>query len=331
MRSDIVDELAGVAASFKCEHLQQTGSFKFRGALNAVMSLDDDAAAKGIVAHSTGNHGAAVAAAAAARRIPCTVVVPKDTPAAKIVNVQRYGARVVLCEPTQRARADAVAVESAKTGAHFVHPFNDPLVIAGQGTIGLEIVEQLAEVDAVLVPTSGGGMVSGIAAAIRALVPHARVIACEPEGKRLQDALALSTRIVDPSTADALLPTIADAIRTQPLGPVPWELASTQRLLDPHVLSVSDEQVAAAMALSMLELKQAVEPAGAVALAALLSPGFAALRDEGVLDPRSGEQRALQSVALVVCGGNVDPKTLADLVTAPAAAQQAARWIAGVA
>lgn len=139
----------GIASYFKCEHLQRTGSFKYRGALNAVFSLDDTAAAGGIVAHSSGNHGAACAAAAAARAVPCTVVVPEGTPAAKVANMERYGARVVVCEPTQTARTATSAAIAAETGATFVHPYDDAAVIAGQGTIGVEIAEELPEVDMV--------------------------------------------------------------------------------------------------------------------------------------------------------------------------------------
>ena len=210
------DAACGVRAHFKCEHLQLTGSFKYRGAANAVLRLSDADAAKGVVAHSAGNHGAALAAAAAARGIPCTVVVPSDTPEAKVLNMRRHGANVVLCEPTQQARSETAASEAAKMGgATLVHPYDDAAVIAGQGTMALELLEQCASLDAILVPTSGGGMLTGIAAAACALRPGLRVIAVEPEGKRLGEALATGRRVVDPTTANKLLDTCADAIRTQ--------------------------------------------------------------------------------------------------------------------
>jgi len=161
IRSAWVDNRTGVSVHFKCEHLQVTGSFKFRGATNAVFSLSDKVARCGIVAHSSGNHGAGCAAAAAIRGIPCVVVVPHTTPVSKIENMQRYGSEVILCEPTQRSRSETSEAEAARRGASLVHPYNDPIVIAGQGTIGLELVEQVPELDAVLVPTSGGGMVTG--------------------------------------------------------------------------------------------------------------------------------------------------------------------------
>lgn len=203
-----VDERVGVRAHFKCEHLQHTGSFKFRGAANAVLQLSDRDAAKGVVAHSAGNHGAALAAAAKARGIPCVIVVPRDTPEAKIANIRRHGAKIVLCEPTQQARTQTAALEAEKLGgAAFVHPYNDAAVIAGQGTMALELLEQCPDLDAILVPTSGGGMLGGIAAAACALRPGLRVIAVEPEGKRLGEALATGQRVVDPTTANKLLRT----------------------------------------------------------------------------------------------------------------------------
>ena len=152
---------------------------------------------------------------------------------------------------------------------------------------------------------------AGIAAAIKALRPHCRIIACEPAGKRLGDALAARTRLVDEAAADAAVKTIADAIRTQPLGEVPWVLA--EELLDRSVLSVTDEQIEDAMRISLLELKQAVEPAGAVALAALLSPAFAAVRGAGLVGD-DGARRPLKNVAAIICGGNVDAQQLRQLL-----------------
>jgi len=192
------------------------------------------------------------------RGVPCAVIVPRTTPDSKISNMKRHGAEVILCEPTQKARSETSAAEAARRGATLVHPYNDVAVIAGQGTIGLELAEEVPELDAVLVPTSGGGMLTGIAAAVRALRPHCRIIACEPAGKRLQDSFAAGRRIVDPATADVALDTVADAIRTQPLGPIPWALA--EALVDRSVLSVSDEEIRAAMRISLLEMKQVVEP-----------------------------------------------------------------------
>ena len=168
LRSPWVDKRTGVKVHFKCEHLQDTGSFKLRGATNAVFALSVDASRSGIVAHSSGNHGAGCAAAAKRRGVPCAIIVPHTTPASKIDNMKRFGSDVILCEPTQRSRSEVAAGEAARRGATLVHPYNDPLVIAGQGTIGMELAEQVPQLDAVLVPTSGGGMVTGIAVALKA-------------------------------------------------------------------------------------------------------------------------------------------------------------------
>ena len=147
LRSKWIDAAIGCACHFKAEHLQRTGSFKYRGATNAVGALDSATVGKGVVAHSSGNHGAAIAAAAAARGIPCTVVVPRTTPEAKVANMRRYGAQVVMCEPTQAARTAASAAEAERMGgAAFIHPYDDEMVIAGQGTIGIELLEQVPEV-----------------------------------------------------------------------------------------------------------------------------------------------------------------------------------------
>ena len=302
----------------QCEHLQVTGSFKYRGATNAVFALEGRAAEAGIVAHSSGNHGAGCAAAAAARGVPCAVIVPHTTPESKILNMKRYNADVLLCEPTQRSRSESAEAEAALRGARLVHPYNDEAVIAGQGTIGLELVEQVTQLDAVLVPASGGGMLTGIAVAVKALHPSCRVIACEPAGKRLQDSLTAGTRIIDPRIADVALDTLADAIRTQPLGTIPWVLA--QELVDRTVISVSDEDIRAAMRILLLEMKQAVEPAGAVALAALLSPEFSGIRDAGVPagdGDGDGGRRPMRNVGAIICGGNVDFDLLARAALSP--------------
>ena len=305
LTSELVDLASGVQCHFKAEHLQRTGSFKMRGASNAVLSLPSAQAKHGFVAHSAGNHGAALAAAAQGRGVPCTIVVPSDTPAAKVQNITRYGAAVVLCEPTQQARVQTAEAEAARMGgAHIVPPYDDPAVIAGQGTIAIELLEELPQLDAILVPVSGGGMLSGIAVAARALKPSVRVIAVEPEGKGLGRAMAEGVRVRDEAQANRLLPTIADAIRTVALGPRCWELARAH--VDPSVLSVSDEMLRAALRVSLLEMKQAVEPAGAIALAALLSPAWSRLAAQA-----EAQGAPLRSVAAVSCGGNADIGQLA--------------------
>ncbi|EOD09507.1 hypothetical protein EMIHUDRAFT_308811 [Emiliania huxleyi CCMP1516] len=287
LRSDWVDATAGCACYLKAEHLQRTGSFKQprRGSRRRGRRARRE------------------------RGVPCCVVVPRTTPGAKIDNMRRYGARVVLCEPTQSARSETAAAEAAAMGgAAFVHPYDDAAVLAGQGTIGLELAEELPQLDAVLVPVSGGGMVGGIAVALHALRPGVRVIAVEPKGKGLGRCLALSQRVLDPEAANGALDTIADAIRTKCLGPTPWAAAS--QLLDPAVLSVDDDQIRAAMRIALLELKQVVEPAGALTLAALLSPAFKQLREACAAHARAQHEHQLRHVAAIVCGGNIDLETL---------------------
>ena len=308
LRSDHIDSITGIAVHFKCEHLQLTGSFKARGALNAVMSLPDDVAARGVVAHSTGNHGAAVAFAARIRGVPCTIVIPTTTPTAKASNIARYGATLVRCAPTPAAREAAAAAEAAKLGGSIIHPFDDALVVAGQGTIGAELLDQVAGLDAILVPVSGGGMLAGIAAACSGT--RTRVIAVEPQGKRLRHALEAGARCVfspEELRGRPTVPTVADAIPTILLGErVAWPVV--RALVDPRdVVTVDDAAIGAALRLASTELKQAVEPAGAVTLAGLLSPDFRELRRD--------EARPLRNVAAVMSGGNVDLATLARLLS----------------
>eukprot|EP00658_Telonema_sp_P-2_P063632 TRINITY_DN52392_c0_g1_i2.p1 TRINITY_DN52392_c0_g1~~TRINITY_DN52392_c0_g1_i2.p1 ORF type:complete len:340 (+),score=81.60 TRINITY_DN52392_c0_g1_i2:200-1219(+) len=310
LSSQLINQRAQMNVALKCEHLQATGSFKFRGATNAVWSLDKEDAGRGVVAHSSGNHGAALAAAAQARGVPCTVVVPDNTPSSKVDNMRSYGAEVVLCPPTQEARAAVSEREANRMGgATMVHPYNDPAVIAGQGTIAVELLQQLPELDAILVPTSGGGMLGGIAIAAKALNPAVKVLACEPAGKRLQDSLAAGVRVVDPDTANLPIDTIADAIRTQPLGERGWQIA--QAHVEQTVVAVDDAQIREAMWLLAQEFKQVVEPAGGVALAAVLSPEFKQYKEQVL----SEQGIALDNVAVVVCGGNVDLQTFAQLIS----------------
>jgi len=251
-----------------------------------------------------------VAAAAAMCKIPCAIIVPSNTPLFKIQNIESHGARVILCEPTQAGRVETSNAEAERMGAALIPPYNHADVIAGQGTIGLELAEQVALLDAIFVPVSGGGLLTGIALGAKLLRPDIRVFAVEPAGKRLGEAFARSTRVLDADFANQLLPTIADAIRTQALGPLPWDLAL--EYVEPQVLSVSDDQIRGAMRCTAEQLKQAVEPAGAVALAGILSPTFQELRAEA---DQAGQP--LQNVAAIVCGGNVNVAELSGLIAGP--------------
>ena len=286
---------------FKCENLQRTGSFKARGAANAVFSLDDAIAAKGVVCHSSGNHGAAVAAAARARGVPAVVVVPRTTVDAKIQNIASFGARVVLCEPNPVARRETAAAESAALGgAEVLHPFDDARVIAGQGTLALELIEQARELtsaplDAILVPVSGGGMLTGVAVAAAARADGCAVHAVEPAGKGLGAALEAGTRVMDASLENVPVPTVCDAMPTRCLGPTPWALAHGAALVDARVLTANDAQVVGAMRVLFEGLRVVVEPAAATGLAALL---------DGQLPARA--DGAPRNVGIVLCGGNID-------------------------
>ncbi|HTW75663.1 MAG TPA: pyridoxal-phosphate dependent enzyme, partial [Steroidobacteraceae bacterium] len=165
---------------FKCENLQEVGAFKARGATNAVFALSEAELRGGVVAHSSGNHGAAVARAARLRGVGARIVMPEDTSAAKLDMVRAYGAQILLCAPTLAAREALAARTVAETGAAFIHPYDDPRVIAGQGTVGLELLEDLPQLDCILCPVGGGGLSSGVALAVKALQPRVRVIAVEP-------------------------------------------------------------------------------------------------------------------------------------------------------
>lgn len=182
LRNDMLDEAAGASVYFKCEHLQRGGAFKFRGACNAVWALSDDEAKRGVVTHSSGNHGGALALAAATRGIPAHIVVPEGAVEAKIANIKRAGGIVHRCAPTQTDREETCAQVQRETGAKLVHPYADSQVIAGQGTIVLELVQQVPELDVVITPIGGGGLMSGCAIALKTLKPRIRPIGAEPAG-----------------------------------------------------------------------------------------------------------------------------------------------------
>lgn len=282
-----LDELCRAHLYCKCENLQKVGAFKARGASNAVLSLSEDDAARGVATHSSGNHGAALAWAAGRRGIPAHVVMPRTSKAVKKAAVASYGARVVECEPTLAAREATLAEVVASTAATFVHPYNDPRVIAGQGTAALELCEDVSGLDAILAPVGGGGLLSGTALAVSGLRPHVAVWGAEP---RAADDACRSLRegrivpSVDPRT-------IADGLRTS-LG------TRTFAVIRQHVrgiVTVSEEAIVAAMRLVWERMKIIVEPSSAVPLAALL---------EGALALPG------QRVGIIFSGGNVDLEEL---------------------
>ena len=279
---------AGVEVRLKLESLQRTGSFKFRGASNAVARLDAVRGADGVATHSSGNHALALAVAARARGFPCTVVMPHDAPAPKRDAVARSGATIVECEPTMDSRESTLAEVTARTGASVVPPFDHADVIAGQGTIGLEILEDWPAADAIMAPIGGGGLISGIAVAAKGRRPGIAVLAAEPAA--VDDAarsVASGTR--QPPTNAA---TLADGLRAG-IGALTFPIVRER--VD-RILPVEESEIRDWMRFAFERLKLVIEPSAAVGVAAIRSPAFRELA-------RSAGWRR---VALVICGGNVD-------------------------
>ena len=284
-----IDRLAGRTLFFKCEQLQRVGAFKFRGAWNAVASLDDETAARGVVTHSSGNHAQALALAARLRGIAAHIVMPHNAPMVKRRAVEDYGGRVVSCEPTLAAREEAVTRLQADTGATLIHPYDDARVIAGQGTAALELLAQAGPLDAIVTPVGGGGLLAGTAIAARGVQPGIRVFAAEPAGA---DDAARSKRagVRLPQEAPA---TIADGLLAT-LGTLTWPVLRDEV---EEVILVSEREIVAAMRIAWERAKLLIEPSAAVAVAAVLSDRFRAL-DVG------------RRVGVVLTGGNVDLERL---------------------
>ena len=283
MTSRLLNEITGAEVFFKCEHLQKVGAFKARGATNAVYSLTEEQAANGVATHSSGNHGAALAMAAASRGIPVHVVMPSNAPAVKRDAVAGYGGHIIECEPTLAARESTLANFLEQSGASAVHPYNDSRVIAGQGTVALELLEQVTGLDVVAVPVGGGGLLAGTAIAVKHLNPKMEVIAVEPEGA--DDAFrSFGFGELQPQNNPD---TIADGLRAG-LGELNFDII--RKHVD-TILTVPDTVIVQAMQLQWTRMKQLVEPSGAVSFAGLLE------------HPERFRQRR---VGVVVSGGNVD-------------------------
>jgi threonine dehydratase len=284
-----LDHRAGKALFFKCEQFQKVGAFKFRGACNAVKNLSAAQAARGVVTHSSGNHAQALALAAKLRGIPAHIVMPQSATPVKRRAVEDYGGTVYECEPTLAAREQVVARVKAQTGATLIPPYDHPDVIAGQGTVALELLDQLANLDAIVAPVGGGGLVSGICVAARGLNPKIRIFAAEPLGA---DDAARS------KAAGRLLPqtnprTIADGLLTS-LGEWTWPMI---RDVVEEVVTVGEDEIIQAMRLLWERAKLLTEPSSAVALAAVLTDSFRGM---------SGIRR----VGIVLSGGNVNLEKL---------------------
>jgi threonine dehydratase len=283
MTSEVLDGLSGNHLFFKCENLQKVGAFKARGATNAVFLLSDAEASKGVVTHSSGNHAAALARAAGLRGIPAYIVMPNNSPLAKQAAVRRYGGEIVLCEPTLAARESTAAEVMQRTGAAFIHPYDDLRVMAGQGTTAIELLEEVPDLDVILCPVGGGGQLSGIAVAAKDMKPGIRVVGVEPAGA---DDASRSLRaghiipMLDPRT-------IADGLKTS-LGEKPF--AEIVRLVD-DIVTVREESIVQAMRQILEVMKLLVEPSGAVSYAAIVEGRVAA----------SGA-----NIGIILSGGNLD-------------------------
>ncbi|MFY9920985.1 MAG: threonine/serine dehydratase [Mycobacterium sp.] len=274
----------------KPENLQPIGAFKIRGAFNAVGRLTETDRARGVVAYSSGNHAQAVAYAAAAFRTEAHIVMPRETPAVKVQATRDHGANVILCGPGEREKVAAEVLE--RTGGVLIPPFDHPDVIAGQGTIGLEIAADLPDVENVLIPVSGGGLASGIGTAIRAKCPNAKIFGVEPElAADTADGLRRGER-VDWSIEDRNR-TIADGLRSQPSA---LTFAHLQKVID-GMITVSENEIRAAVRELAVKAHLVSEPSGAV--------GLAAYR-QGATPPGK--------TVMVLSGGNVEPSTLADIL-----------------
>jgi threonine dehydratase len=282
-----LDEIAGAKLFFKCENLQKTGSFKIRGATNAIFSLTDQEALHGVVAPSSGNHAAAMALAARWRGIPAYIVMPSNSSAAKMRAVESYGGKITLCEPNMASRESTCAEVMRKTGAHLVHPYDDARVIAGQGTAALELLEEIGDLDVVITPASGGGLLSGTAIAAKGIRPGIRLIGGEP--RNADDAYrSLASGKIQ---AAAQSETMADGLRAT-LSPLTFSIL--QSLVD-EISLVSEEEIVAAMLLLWERTKLVVEPSGAVAAAPAL---IRKIRAEG------------KKVGIILSGGNLDLRKL---------------------
>ena len=285
LTSQTLNEMAGRKLFFKCENFQKVGAFKLRGGWNAVSMLSDEEAAKGVCTHSSGNHAQAVAFSAMKRGIASYIVMPNNVPDVKQDAVKGYGANIILCEPTLEARETTLDEIRKKTGALVVHPFNNPNVIAGQGTAALEMIEDLGTLDAIIAPIGGGGLMSGTCIATRSLLPETKLFGAEPAGADDAYRSLKEGKIIPQTNPD----TICDGLLTS-LGEYTWNI------LKDHleaIYTVTDDEVINAMRLVWERMKIIIEPSSATAVAVALKSEFKAL--EG-----------LEKVGIILTGGNVE-------------------------
>ena len=283
LTSTFINGLTGAELFFKCENFQKAGAFKARGASNAVFGLSDEKAKKGVATHSSGNHALSLSYAAGRRGIPCHVVMPRTAPQAKKDAVIGYGGKITECEPSTSSREAVFAEVQAATGADFVHPYNDPRVIAGQGTCSRELMDQVEGLDAVVAPIGGGGMISGTCLTLSTIAPHVQIFAAEP--KNADDAYRSfkAGHII----ADDAPDTVADGLKV-PLKDLTWHFVRNHVT---DVLVATEEEIVDAMKLIWKRMKIVMEPSSAVPLATIL---------------KNKDRFAGKRVGVIVTGGNVD-------------------------
>ena len=287
LTNEQLDRQTGASLFFKCESLQPPGAFKVRGASNAVFGLSEDRAAKGVATHSSGNHALCLSYAAGRRGIPCNVVMPRTAPQAKKDAVIGYGGKITECDPSTSSREETFARVQAETGGDFIHPYNDPRVIAGQATCSMEFLEQIEDLDILVAPIGGGGMISGTCLTVSSIAKRVKVYAAEPE--QADDAMRSfrAGRII----ADDAPETIADGLKV-PLKELTWHFVSNHVT---DILTASEREIVDAMKLSWKRLRVVIEPSCAVPLAVILN---------------NPDIFAGKRVGVIVTGGNVDLDTL---------------------
>ena len=280
-----IDEITGKQIFFKCENFQKIGAFKFRGGWNTISSLSSKEAKRGVCTHSSGNHAQAVAYAAMKHNIPAYIVMPKNAPKVKIQAVEGYKAKVELCEPTLKARKETLERIAKKTGAYVVHPFNEPKVIAGQGTAALELIEDIGDLDAICAPIGGGGLMSGTCITAKHMLPNVRLFGAEPKGADDAYRSLKEGKLLPQENPD----TICDGLLTS-MGENTWTILKDHL---ESIITVDDDEVINAMKLIWERMKIIIEPSCATPLAAILTPEFKKLEN-------------IQTIGIILTGGNVD-------------------------
>ena len=287
LTSDSIDNELGSNLFFKCENFQKTGSFKIRGATNSILQLNETEIKNGIITTSSGNHGAAVAFIADKIGTSSKIIMPNNTPKNKIENVQRYGGEIFYCEPNIKSREDTLEKMIQKSGGSIIHPYNDEKIIAGQGTVAKELIEKVPDLDAIICPVSGGGLLSGTLLAAKDLKPGIKVFGAEPENADDTYRSILNNKIMSNETTD----TIADGLRAQ-VGTVTFPIIKEN--VD-KILLVSEEMIISSMYMIWQRLKIIIEPSCSIVLAALM------LNSNKFLNKKVG---------LILTGGNYDLKQI---------------------